>query len=152
MRGSAGVTDFGSSQQLTSLNPGASQPVGRLGVSRVVPGPLPIGEVRGKRLLRGNVVGGRAKGVDVPAAPALGEQARAGPHVAMQRGEQRVVVGDPVEGGVREHDIDRLGEVELGEVLAERGGAGAEAPAGCKLTIDGATSTRVHAVPCGTRS
>ena len=58
----------------------------------------------------------------------------------MQRGEQRVVVVDPVKGGVGEDDVDGLGQLELDQVLAQDGGALAERPRAC-ATIDGAAST-----------
>ena len=58
-RGSAGVTDLGSSQVLTSPNPAR---VSRSAVSAslgVVPRPLPVREVRRERLLAGDRVGQR---------------------------------------------------------------------------------------------
>ena len=109
-RGSAGVTDLGSSQQSDVDEPGAPQSLRGLGVGRVVPRPLPVGEVRRERLLARDLVRERAERVDVAAPAALGDQPAAGLQRAVKRREQRVVIVDPVERGVREDRVDRLGQ------------------------------------------
>ena len=53
---------------------------------------------------------------DVARAAALGDQPAARLQRGVQAGEERVVVGDPVERRGREDRVDRLGELELGEV------------------------------------
>ena len=112
-RGSSSSVGRSSSQVETSEKPARSQPLGGLLGGRVVPRPHPVGEVLGERRLAGDLVGKFAKRVDVAAPAALGQQAAARLHVAMQRGEQRVVVGDPVKRGVGEDDVDGLGQREL---------------------------------------
>jgi hypothetical protein len=117
-RGSSGVTDLGSSQHETSTNP-ALQPRSRLGVGGVVPGTLPVGEVGRKRFLPRDLIGKLPERVDIPATAALGDELPAGPERAIQRREQRIVVVYPVERGVREDRVDRLGQVQLDQVLAQ---------------------------------
>jgi hypothetical protein len=58
----------------------------------------------------------------------------------VKRREQRVVIVDPVEGGVREDRVDRLGQIELDQVLAGTVARSPSAAAACSA-IDGATST-----------
>lgn len=57
--------------------------------------------------------------VDVAASAALGQQAPAGFEVALKGSEQRVVVGDPVQRGVGEDHVHRLGQRQLRQVLAD---------------------------------
>jgi hypothetical protein len=56
-----------------------------------------------------------AEAVDVALAAALRHERRAGPQRGVEVLEQRVVVLDPVEHGVREGGVDRLGELEVGQ-------------------------------------
>ena len=58
----------------------------------------------------------RLEGGDVALAAALGDQLPAGLQRGVQAANRRVVVGDPVEDRVREHGVDRLVELERGEI------------------------------------
>ena len=60
VRGSSGVTDLGSSQQVTSVNPACSRRWAVSDVAGVVPRTLPVDEVRRERLLAGDLVGQRS--------------------------------------------------------------------------------------------
>ena len=114
------------------VEPGALEPLGGLLGGGVVPGPAPVDEVARERLLPGgHLVRDAAERVDVALAAALGDQPAAGLQGAVQRGEQRVVVVDPVEGGVREDDVDRLGQRRARPGPGRARSPGRRAPPGC---------------------
>jgi hypothetical protein len=74
-----------------------------------------------ERLLESDRVGRLAEGFDVALAAALGHEPAARREQPAQTCEQPLVIGDPVEGGVGERGIDRLGQLELDQVLAQDG-------------------------------
>ena len=73
---------------------------------------------------------------DVAVAAALGHQQPAGAKVRAQAREERVVVGDPVEGGGGEDRVDRPLEGQLGEVGDPGVDAVMERLGGPPVTID----------------
>jgi hypothetical protein len=76
-------------------------------------------EALSQRGLRRERVGGRLHARDVAVAAALGAQPAAGAQGAGERGEQRVVVGDPVEDGVGERRVKLRRQAQVRQVLVE---------------------------------
>ena len=119
----AGATGHGSSHVRTSRSrrPPAARGLLRGGRSSTAPPSRP-----GARRTAAAPPTSRAapwKRSTLPVAAALRHQPPAGPQRRVQAGEQRVVVGHPVEHGVGEGGVHRLVELELGQVGLEHGGA-----------------------------
>ena len=118
---------------------------------REVPRPLPALEVRAERRVGRGLARRRVDRRDVARAAALGDEAAPRPQRAPQRGEQRVVVGDPVERRGREDDVDGLAaEVEADEV-GDAQSASSPRRVRAASIIEADTSTPITR-PRGTRS
>ena len=101
------------------MNPACcSRSLGLLGAG-VIPGAPPVGEVALELVRGGDLIGEYPERVDVPAASALGHELAAGLDRGVQAREQAVVIVDPVKRRVGERCVDRLGKLELDEVLAQ---------------------------------
>ena len=83
----------------------------------------------------------RVEARDVARAAALRHQPAAGPQRGVQALEEALVVGHPVEDGVGEDGVDRLVELELGEVGLRTRRPRSPSASRARSTIDGEAST-----------
>ena len=114
--GSGGTMSQGCSQQRASAKPAARRRSSVSSGAGVVPRFAEALEVGRVGLAGGDLGAAPLQPRDVAGAAVLGGEPPAGPQRPVQAAEERVVVEHPVEDGAGEDDVDRLLELELGQV------------------------------------